>query len=139
MSRSGYSDDCDGWALIRWRGAVASAIRGERGQSFLRDLVAALDAMPEKRLIESALVCADGVCAMGSVVVARGLDASGVDPYERDDVAKLIGIAPALAAEIADLNDNDFCWGEETPEHRWARMRKWAEDQITKTEPEPTP
>jgi hypothetical protein len=41
MSRSGYSDDCDGWALIRWRGAVNSAIKGRRGQQALREIVAA--------------------------------------------------------------------------------------------------
>lgn len=35
MSRSGYSDDCYGWELICWRGAVNSAIKGKRGQSFL--------------------------------------------------------------------------------------------------------
>jgi hypothetical protein len=37
MSRSGYSDDLENWSLIRWRGAVASAIRGRRGQAFLRE------------------------------------------------------------------------------------------------------
>lgn len=37
MSRSGYTDDCDDqWALIRWRGAVNSAIKGKRGQQALR-------------------------------------------------------------------------------------------------------
>jgi len=41
MSRSGYSDDCDVWALIRWRGAVKSAIRGARGQAMLRELIQA--------------------------------------------------------------------------------------------------
>jgi hypothetical protein len=47
MSRSQYIDDCDdNWQLIRWRGMVASAIRGKRGQQFLKDLLAALDAMP---------------------------------------------------------------------------------------------
>jgi hypothetical protein len=46
MSRSGYSDDHSEWDLIRWRGAVASAIRGKRGQAFLRELLVALDAMP---------------------------------------------------------------------------------------------
>ena len=34
MSRSGYTDECDGWELVRWRGAVNSAIRGKRGQAF---------------------------------------------------------------------------------------------------------
>ena len=38
MSRSGYSDDLDNWDLIRWRGQVSSAIRGKRGQGFLREL-----------------------------------------------------------------------------------------------------
>ena len=31
MSRSGYEDGLEMWDLIRWRGAVASAIRGKRG------------------------------------------------------------------------------------------------------------
>jgi hypothetical protein len=37
MSRSGYSDDYgddEPWQLIMWRGAVASAFRGRRGQPF---------------------------------------------------------------------------------------------------------
>ncbi len=29
MSRSGYNDDGTEWDLIRWRGAVASAVRGQ--------------------------------------------------------------------------------------------------------------
>ncbi len=55
MSRSGYSDDLDQGDLNRWRGAVASAIRGKRGQSFLRELLASLDAMPRKELISEAM------------------------------------------------------------------------------------
>lgn len=49
MSRSGYSDDCENIAM--WRGVIASATRGKRGQRFFRDLVTALDAMPEKALV----------------------------------------------------------------------------------------
>jgi hypothetical protein len=45
MSRSGYSDDLDPLALGRWRGRVASAMRGKRGQAFLREMLAAMDAM----------------------------------------------------------------------------------------------
>lgn len=52
MSRSGYTDDDDDpLATGRWRAQVRSAIRGKRGQAFLRELIAALDAMPEKALI----------------------------------------------------------------------------------------
>ena len=64
MSRSGYSDDCSGRELNLWRGAVESAIRGKRGQAFLREMLVALDAMPEKRLIAGELVTPTGeVCA----------------------------------------------------------------------------
>jgi hypothetical protein len=63
MSRSGYSDDYDdGNSLAMYRGVVASAMRGKRGQAFFRDLVDALDAMPEKRLIEGDLIREEPPC-----------------------------------------------------------------------------
>lgn len=63
MSRSGYSDEIDDqWLSIMWRGRVTSAMRGKRGQAFLRDLVEALDAMPEKRLIAEYLVVEEAPC-----------------------------------------------------------------------------
>src|SRR5882757_5650880 len=98
MSRSGYSDDCDGSALNLWRGAVEMAIRGKRGQAFLLEMLDALDALPEKRLIESELVSKEGCCAMGAVAVYRQIDVSHVDQEHSVSVAKLMGIAPALAA-----------------------------------------
>jgi hypothetical protein len=134
MSRSGYSDSCEGWDLIRWRGAVASAIRGKRGQEFLREMIASLDAMPEKGLTTSALQSEDGsVCAMGAVALKRGLEVAKVDPEDRDRVAEAFGISPALAAEIAYQNDEEGpAWYEgESPEKRWKRMRRWAEKQLT--------
>lgn len=131
MGRSGYNEDCGGWSLIRWRGAVASAIRGARGQAFLMEMLKALDALPEKRLIASALVTAEGeCCAMGSVALLRQLETKSVDAYDREAVADLMGIAEALAAEIAFVNDNDFAYNEETPEQRFARVRSWVADSI---------
>jgi hypothetical protein len=105
-----------------WRGAVNSAIKGKRGQVFLRDMITALDAMPKKELIPHELVCADGVCAMGAVAQHRGVSVDDVDPYKREDVAKVMDIAPALAAEISYENDAY----EVTPKGRWQRMRWWA-------------
>lgn len=56
MSRSGYCDDIeDPLELGRWRAQVRSATRGKRGQKLLRDLLAALDAMPDKRLVANQL------------------------------------------------------------------------------------
>lgn len=125
MSRSGYSDDCDNVEL--WRGAVDRAILGGRGQRFMRKLRDALDALPTKRLIAGALVDERGeVCALGAVDPA-----ANVDPDDRYAVAAHFDIAPALAAEIAYMNDEwAAMWRNETPEQRWARMREWVDKQI---------
>lgn len=137
MSRSNYSDDCDGWELIRWRGAVASAIRGKRGQQFLRELIAALDAMPVKELIPNELELDGQVCALGAVGKQRGMDLSAIDPEDRKSVCAAFGIPEALAAEIMFLNDEDFCyWRDATGAKRWEAMRQWAVENL-KQEPRP--
>lgn len=144
MSRSGYSEDFEQWDHICWRGAVKSAIRGKRGQAFLREMLGALDAMPDKRLIKNELVepnlisvshwgLQEGpplVCAIGSVGQARGIDMAEIDPEDRDTVANIFGISPAMAAEI--VYENDEGWGSwrESPERRFERMRAWVASQI---------
>lgn len=128
MSRSGYSDDCENVEL--YRATVERALKGKRGQIFLCELVAALDAMPEKALIAGELVNESGACcAVGAVCKARSLDVSTVDYYDPDSVARAVGIARSMAAEIEYMNDE---WGNrgETPAQRWERMRKWASDNI---------
>ncbi|WP_216675104.1 hypothetical protein [Paraburkholderia elongata] len=124
-----------------WRGAVKSAIRGKRGQAFFRDLAAALDAMPEKRLIADELQTAEGeFCTIGVLGHARGVDMAKLDPEDRDAVGAAFNIAPALAAEIVFENDeNDYHWNAalghieyDTPEQRWVRMRQWVEANLIK-------
>lgn len=128
MSRSGYSDNCENLEL--YRQTVANAIRGRRGQAFLREMLAALDAMPEKRLIRDELITEAGeVCAIGAVCKARKLDVSNIDYEDPERVAKLVGIATCLAAEIEYENDEAY-WSRtgaypETDEDRWQRMRAW--------------
>lgn len=165
MSRSGYTDDGDdGWALIRWRGAVSSAIRGRRGQAMLVELLQALDALPEKRLVADSLATADGdYCALGALGKSRGLEMSQIDPDDREAVAQAFGIAEALAAEIMYFNDShvdDWVWrdvelcgpvrphfpflelhtktvkihDEHAAEQRWVYMRNWVKSHI-KTSP----
>jgi hypothetical protein len=131
MSRSGYSEDCDNlWSLIRWRGAVASAIRGKRGQAFLREMLAALDAMPEKRLIAEELEVRGEVCALGAVGKARRLDMSKIDPENRMQVSVAFGIPEALAAEIMYENDDYPGYYEKTPEQRFQGVRAWVALQL---------
>lgn len=128
MSRSNYSHDCEHWALICWRGAVAKATNGKRGQKLLKDLLAALDAMPNKRLIAHELIQYSEVCTLGALGVARGMgeQLATLDPYEADDVASAFGVAPALVREIEYMNDYYI----ESPEQRWTRMREWVASQI---------
>ena len=127
MSRSGYSADYDDqWALIRWRGAVKSAIRGKRGQAFLREMLLSLEALPEKRLIEGELEAHGEVCAIGAVGARRGVDMSKIDIEDRDAIATAFGIPPAFAAEIMYENDEAIgYWVKETPEARWRRVYQW--------------
>lgn len=131
MSRSGYSEDNDGdWGVNLWAGAVASAIRGRRGQAFLRDLLAALDAMPVKRLIAEELVTASGeVCAIGSLGVRRGVDLSNTDPEDAESVGALFDISATLARQVVYENDEAGSH-KQTREQRWARMRAWVAGQI---------
>ena len=102
MSRSGYTEDHeDPLEFGLWRARVASAMRGKRGQAFLRELAAAMDAMPEKVLIDGELIDDDGqCCAIGVVCKARGIDVSRIDYYDREEVGEAVNIAGPMAAEI---------------------------------------
>ena len=143
MSRSGYSDDCDEqWQFALWRGTVASSIRSKRGQAFLKEMLAAMDAMPIKRLISHELEDTDvvpcshwglfeprGACALGSVGRMRGIDMSDIDPEDQDVVAAIFNIGRPMACEIVYLNDEIGSYNQ-TPEERFTRIRKWIVSQI---------
>ena len=127
MSRSGYDDyDCDydQWGNIRWRGMVASATRGKRGQAFLRELLEALDAMPVKRLIREELRAGGEVCTLGAIGERKGVNLEDIDPEDHETLGAAFNIATPLVQEIEWLNDDAASW-KETPEERWARMRRW--------------
>jgi hypothetical protein len=131
-NRSGYTDDVDNWAALKWRGAVTSAIRGRRGQAFLREMLEALDKLPSRRLINREMESVEGeVCALGALGRQRGLDLVTLDPRDSREVAATFNVALALACEIMYVNDEDVgYWREETPEARWQRVRNWIAGQI---------
>ena len=137
MNRSSYTEDPEyNWQYICWRGAVNSAIKGKRGQAFLKELLEALDALPEKKLIAEELVTPTGeVCAMGAVMVKRGIDASQFDTYNSEKIAQTMGIADALVREIEFIND-EACWQEITPEKRFEIVRGWAANHLKEKEGE---
>lgn len=167
MSRSGYSDDYgddDPLALGRYRAQVASAIRGKRGQALLRELLAALDAMPDPKLVAGELEADGQFCALGVVGQARGLDLANIDTYDIESLGGKFNIADQLAREIMFVNDEytsdtkqveveiygpvrfgypEFgqhrAWAVVPNEHagleRWREVRAWVEKHIAK---EPT-
>jgi len=128
MSRSGYSDDCENLGL--WRQAVDRAIRGKRGQAFMREMAAAMDTMPTKALVAGEVVRdAAHVCALGSVAIARGMDVANLDIEDGESVGEAFGVAKALACEVAYMNDE--CGPvNETEEDRWQRMRRWVDQRL---------
>jgi hypothetical protein len=137
MSRSGYTDDYDYddgmWASIRWRGAVKSAIRGKRGQAFLKEMLAAMDALPERKLIAGELEEPTGpVCALGAVGRFRGVDMTEIDPEDYEAIALVFGISEALAREI--MFENDEVYTRQAPDARFDRMLRWAKSNIKKEE-----
>lgn len=129
MSRHGYSDDYDGSELAMWRGVIASAARGKRGQAFFRALLAALDAMPEKALVAGDLETEEGsVCALGCLGKARGVALDDVDTTDWVSLGALFDIAPQLAQEVMFVNDEGVYGG--TPEQRWRDVRAWVAHRI---------
>lgn len=137
MSRSGYTEDGDyeNPSYLLWPSIVKRTIHGKRGQAFLREMLAAFDALPEKRLIAEELKNPETgeVCAIGTVGARRGVDMSGLDPEDPDRIATAFGIAPTLVREIEYQNDDDFnCRSQnpETPEQRFIRVRAWVVEQL---------
>lgn len=160
MSRSGLyeNDGDDNLAYGRWRAQVSSATRGKRGQAFLRDLLAALDAMPEKRLISGGLAF-DGapefpypteyedvivggdqlVTGRGEVVRVGDVCALGALGARRGlDLSKFSQGDPefiAGAVDVAHQLAREIIWindegPRETPEKRFERVRSWVASRI---------
>jgi hypothetical protein len=152
MSRSGYSDDGDGdqWQFIMYRGAVNSAIKGKRGQQLLRELIAGLDAMADKRLVAGHLEADGEYCALGVVGAARGLNLSSIDTWDSSALSKNFDIAEAMAREVMWINDESVSgweWiatGKPYPNEwervevkdagarRWQAVRDWAVRHLAK-------
>ena len=144
MSRSNYSDDCENLEL--WRANVERTIAGKRGQALLKELEAALTALPDKALISEDMARPedDSVCALGAVCLKRGInkgkDRSTVlkeiaekfpEGCEAEELAGEFSISSMLAREITYVNDEHGS-SDETPKNRYERVLKWVREQIVK-------
>lgn len=115
--RIGYSEDEEfGGQFELWQANCRRSLVGKQGQAALRELEAALLALPDKRLIANRLVDGDGdVCALGALGRQRGQlptpDAITEGDWEDegdDDMEEygvLLGIPRLVAWKIVEIND----------------------------------
>jgi len=133
MSRHGYSDEYEQPGYGMYRGRVASAMRGKRGQRLLCELRDALDAMTDRRLIKDWFIFNGQACALGVLALSRGIPyAEKIDGDDHDYLAKLFDIAPCMVQEIEYRND-EYVWDRDltdSPVERWEVMREWVSENI---------
>jgi hypothetical protein len=119
-----------------WHANLRRAMQSKRGQAFMQELLEALDALPQKRLIQGAMEQSGEVCALGAVGLKRGMELDGLDSRDHDEIADAFGISSMLAQEIAYWNDQgmEACllgltdgggWTENSPEDRFTFVRAW--------------
>lgn len=161
MGRINYSEDEDYPGQFNiWQANCRRSLQGKAGQAALRDLEAALLALPEKRLIHGVLTDEDnGVCAVACYARHKGLDLSKFDPEdESDEVGIKAGMPRLVAWSVVALNDitleswlgyvegprtkeesrygGDGVWVHRplTPEERYEKVLWWVREQLNAKE-----
>lgn len=155
-SRFNYdSGDWEEANYYLWAANVRRAIEGRRGQLALRELEAALLALPEKRLISGALCHEGQVCALGALGVYKRMQQGAtreealawvwehtphysdgeIMEYTAVDTADFgkahLGLTYVLAWHIAQENDeHDAFTGPQTPEQRYEWMLRWVRREL---------
>lgn len=149
-SRIHEGEDFEPWMAGQQAGALRAAVRGRRGQAFLRELIDALDALPSQELAAGALEDPETgcCCAFGAVARARawGQEEIGFDPMDGDiwrpecRLAEAFDVAETLAWQVIAENEaldssNDRTWRR----RRWRHVRNWAASEIESTKPSDEP
>lgn len=130
MSRINYSDNEEYPGQFElWQANCQRSLRGARGQRELRELEAALLALPEKRLIHGAAEENGEVCAIACYGQRKGVDLSKFHAYSESDRIGVAGGMPRLVAwKVVEMNDEEF--DRETPEQRYEKMFAWVRSQL---------
>lgn len=151
MSRTSYSDDeyFPGQFAL-WRANVNRSLAGARGQAALRDLEAALLALPEKRLIADDVAKGGEVCAVGALVAHRKVSLGqaredvlkelggeprdeewedGDEEGETEAIGVEAGIPRLVAWRLVELNDMDLECA--SPEQRYEKVLAWTRRRLT--------
>lgn len=120
--RLNYSEDEDFPGQFNiWQANCRRSLGGKRGQSALKELEAALLALPEPRLVYGALCHEGDVCAVGAIALRRriangqsrdaALDAlehgAGTDDYADCYGEEVLGLPRLVAWKMVEVNDID--------------------------------
>lgn len=153
--RIGYSDEEDYPGQFGlWQGNCQRSLKGKAGQAALRELEAALLALPSKRLIAGEFEDADGeVCSIAALAKHRGIDSGQIEAnpeYDMEQVGVELGMPRLVAWKVVEMNDLHFngkdllfaegpyrwpgeqpyAYIEVTPEQRYERMLAWVREQL---------
>lgn len=154
--RINYSDEEDfSGQFALWDANCRRSMRGRAGQRELKELEAALLALPEKRLIKDALTDDQGgVCAIACYAQHKGIDLSTFDPEDESDQVGIAAGMPRLVAwQVVALNDItlDTVWEvadgpiqrghgvyhggiplvrDMTPEERYEHVLTWVRERV---------
>lgn len=143
MTRITYYDDGDVDSILaygRWERNSQATVRSKRGQASLRELEAALLALPEPRLYADTFCTTldDGTvqaCVLGALALHRGLDVPDYfdDELNADDQARWaanhLGLTYTLAWNLIERNDEMYA--KATPDERFTMMLGWIRDQLS--------
>jgi hypothetical protein len=162
MSRISYSEEEDyPGQFSLWQGNCQRSLKGKAGQAALRELEAALLALPDKRLIAGKVIDAEGeVCAIGALAKHKGRDLlSEPNMYddgefegdgEMEEIGMELGMPRLVAWKVVSKNDIEIdgkyetlpgparWYGDRpqvyvpvTPEQRYEQMLRWIRAQLT--------
>jgi hypothetical protein len=143
-----YDGDCDNNVSYLYESIVDRAIKGKRGQKLLKELEAALAALPEKKLIHFYFSKDGQVCSLGALALKREMEGGKnreealelindkFDKKEQENeyfnmpayAGKELDIARTLAHEI--MCENDEADYKCTPEERYSRVLNWVRCKI---------
>jgi len=133
--RINWSDEEDfPGQFFLWEANCRRSISGCKGQTALRELEAALLALPTKRLIRGYLESNGDVCAVGALArYKKHNPIADVDStYQTERIGVECGMPRLVAWEV--VAQNDIIMEEGTPEQRYTDMLKWVQKQIRSTE-----
>ena len=139
--RVNYSEDEDyGGQFNLWQANCRRSRQGKKGQAALRELEAALLAMPDKRIQKDVLVEPSGeACAIGALMLHRMISAGmsreqaieecgAFEPLDTEDHGVSFGLPRLVAWSVAV--ENDEYYRVESPEERYRRILAWIREEL---------